>query len=423
MGGPWPVPRLNLHGVPPSLQGCAGLGLPPPEDNTSVHTDFAAAPPVSVVRAAQRDHDDTRDARVCANTFGVESGRHCLVPKLDFHGVPLSLQGCSGLGIAPPEDVLLEHVLPPAASRPVSMRHLGTERAEQGSSSNFPESADAPRHMAHVQGSTKLPCAQACPRDMPMGRVPKLNLKDLPPSVQGCYGLGLPPPEEATAALAVAQAGTHPDEHRTCSTLPSACGSSIRGPIVTRQRTWSIPRLNFWGLPPSLQGWLGYAMRLPAASREEEPSTLQSDSAEVSAAVSVSVSTAESDGDLSNSGNGSVIGSTGVLDLAPTQVPRLNLRGLPSPQIYQAWPDVANTWTLWSQQRAVEAPREPHLVVLPPTVQWSPVAGAPQCAICLLDFDTTCQVSVLRCKHVFHGECIRRWLSNQARCPLCRGAC
>lgn len=44
------------------------------------------------------------------------------------------------------------------------------------------------------------------------------------------------------------------------------------------------------------------------------------------------------------------------------------------------------------------------------------------CSICLVDFqnqDTVSQVS--RCMHVFHAECIHKWIQrDEFTCPLCR---
>ena len=43
-----------------------------------------------------------------------------------------------------------------------------------------------------------------------------------------------------------------------------------------------------------------------------------------------------------------------------------------------------------------------------------------QCSVCRDEFaDTCCEVTVLPCKHYFHGECITPWLKVNRACPLC----
>ncbi|CAN0398548.1 unnamed protein product, partial [Laminaria digitata] len=39
------------------------------------------------------------------------------------------------------------------------------------------------------------------------------------------------------------------------------------------------------------------------------------------------------------------------------------------------------------------------------------------CAICMSDFELDEEISILPCRHVFHGECIRKWLVLRNRCP------
>ena len=41
------------------------------------------------------------------------------------------------------------------------------------------------------------------------------------------------------------------------------------------------------------------------------------------------------------------------------------------------------------------------------------------CAICYQDMN---QAKVTRCKHFFHGVCLRKWLYRQDTCPLCHAA-
>ncbi|KAI5665201.1 hypothetical protein M9H77_24524 [Catharanthus roseus] len=50
-----------------------------------------------------------------------------------------------------------------------------------------------------------------------------------------------------------------------------------------------------------------------------------------------------------------------------------------------------------------------------------PAAGC-DCSICLAEYESEDMVTRLpRCGHVFHVDCIRRWLDrNQFTCPLCR---
>ena len=46
-----------------------------------------------------------------------------------------------------------------------------------------------------------------------------------------------------------------------------------------------------------------------------------------------------------------------------------------------------------------------------------------QCAICLEKFqegDQLCSSRNMDCKHVFHSECIYRWLLKHEECPYCR---
>jgi hypothetical protein len=52
---------------------------------------------------------------------------------------------------------------------------------------------------------------------------------------------------------------------------------------------------------------------------------------------------------------------------------------------------------------------------------------APQCAVCLQDFDRSGSYAdgerILKtkpCRHVFHKECLERWLQQNRTCPLCR---
>lgn len=43
------------------------------------------------------------------------------------------------------------------------------------------------------------------------------------------------------------------------------------------------------------------------------------------------------------------------------------------------------------------------------------------CSICLVSYDHPYDiVSVLKCGHVFHTDCVSSWLNQRDTCPLCR---
>uniref|UniRef100_A0A914Y003 RING-type domain-containing protein n=1 Tax=Panagrolaimus superbus TaxID=310955 RepID=A0A914Y003_9BILA len=43
-----------------------------------------------------------------------------------------------------------------------------------------------------------------------------------------------------------------------------------------------------------------------------------------------------------------------------------------------------------------------------------------RCTVCLSDFETGDEVRTLNCSHIFHTECIDRWLIYNKKCPICR---
>jgi hypothetical protein len=42
------------------------------------------------------------------------------------------------------------------------------------------------------------------------------------------------------------------------------------------------------------------------------------------------------------------------------------------------------------------------------------------CSICLDDFDEKVILRKLICNHIFHINCIEKWLSENTNCPMCR---
>jgi hypothetical protein len=43
-----------------------------------------------------------------------------------------------------------------------------------------------------------------------------------------------------------------------------------------------------------------------------------------------------------------------------------------------------------------------------------------ECSVCLEDFSLGNEVTVLPCRHCFHGDCVEAWLITHDACPLCR---
>jgi hypothetical protein len=42
-----------------------------------------------------------------------------------------------------------------------------------------------------------------------------------------------------------------------------------------------------------------------------------------------------------------------------------------------------------------------------------------QCSICLVEFESGCELRQLPCKHYYHLACIDQWLTLNTTCPLC----
>ncbi|KAK6843976.1 hypothetical protein PG989_000088 [Apiospora arundinis] len=51
----------------------------------------------------------------------------------------------------------------------------------------------------------------------------------------------------------------------------------------------------------------------------------------------------------------------------------------------------------------------------------SPAFEAPVCTVCLDVMDSASQVYCLPCRHIYHRQCLEKWVAgNHQRCPLCR---
>ena len=43
-----------------------------------------------------------------------------------------------------------------------------------------------------------------------------------------------------------------------------------------------------------------------------------------------------------------------------------------------------------------------------------------KCVICLEEFENNNLINTLPCAHIFHSECLKKWVSNKPSCPTCR---
>lgn len=44
-----------------------------------------------------------------------------------------------------------------------------------------------------------------------------------------------------------------------------------------------------------------------------------------------------------------------------------------------------------------------------------------RCLICLQEFKNKEKIRVIdMCKHIFHGECLLKWLQSEEKCPVCK---
>ena len=42
------------------------------------------------------------------------------------------------------------------------------------------------------------------------------------------------------------------------------------------------------------------------------------------------------------------------------------------------------------------------------------------CSVCLIDYEETDDISIIKCGHFFHTKCIQEWTTYKTNCPVCR---
>eukprot|EP00930_Biecheleria_cincta_P043099 TRINITY_DN29629_c0_g2_i1.p1 TRINITY_DN29629_c0_g2~~TRINITY_DN29629_c0_g2_i1.p1 ORF type:complete len:2869 (-),score=436.17 TRINITY_DN29629_c0_g2_i1:60-7904(-) len=258
------VPKLSFSGLRPSLQGCSGLGAPPPEEPGQEYLPDQSMEPAAtqnhdnveepaIVDSSDEDSDRSEPVRevplppttlpVARPLVPVLGKSKSSVPKLSFSGLRPSLQGCSGLGAPPPEEPGQELLLaqtpqqPLLPSLPLLPGHSGghalppvpaSDSSDSDTTKQVPppeqpqaaseEVLDSSDEDSDCGLSTALPPASESP------------IMKLPPT-QPSHGLGLEPPQEA--------------------------GDPKRGASLTLQSSApkvAVPKLGFRNVRASMQG-------------------------------------------------------------------------------------------------------------------------------------------------------------------------
>jgi len=249
------VPKLTFNGLRPSLQGCSGLGAPPPEEPG--HEDHMAPQvtqafpstlqPSSVgledngqtwASSSSDDEPQTSQDQIQEQPRRLQP----VVPKLSLC-VPSG--GLSAAAPSPsagsavsaavgsvvaedadhsvkaavvssqhPSPVLSERAvpavrsLPPVPRTPVlalgSAAHPSTSLPSSSPMREADSSSDESTSRSQEAHSGNRPLREPVPRRLQV--VPSLSFNGLRPSLQGCSGLGAPPPEEPTPCNGMAGA-------------------------------------------------------------------------------------------------------------------------------------------------------------------------------------------------------------------------
>ena len=82
---------------------------------------------------------------------------------------------------------------------------------------------------------------------------------------------------------------------------------------------------------------------------------------------------------------------------------------------FNVWQRLQTGWVSFLRRR--EAVK--HINALPSASEEQLAAHNDVCAICYQSMTITGSVRVTRCRHLFHGSCLRKWLYVQEKCPFC----
>lgn len=82
---------------------------------------------------------------------------------------------------------------------------------------------------------------------------------------------------------------------------------------------------------------------------------------------------------------------------------------------FNVWQRLQTGWVSFLRRR--EAVK--HINGLPSASEDQLASHNDVCAICYQSMNETGSVRVTRCRHLFHGSCLRKWLYVQEKCPMC----
>eukprot|EP00929_Paragymnodinium_shiwhaense_P079029 TRINITY_DN41056_c0_g1_i1.p1 TRINITY_DN41056_c0_g1~~TRINITY_DN41056_c0_g1_i1.p1 ORF type:complete len:3335 (+),score=785.03 TRINITY_DN41056_c0_g1_i1:162-10166(+) len=224
MAAPKKVPGLSFAGLRPSLQGCSGLGAPPPEEPgmppgglgmlpglmNGVHQANGAAPallpgplagPALMFPAASGSSAATASVTSAPSLATGADVRGALAPPPPSE-VGHSDSAEEAAGASPsPEDATASAV-PVTGGGPRRSEGATVDSSDDDSSSNDGGGEQPSRGMPDLPpGPILVPSSGGLHLGLPhksggLKLVPKLSFNGLRPSLQGCTGLGAPPPEE-----------------------------------------------------------------------------------------------------------------------------------------------------------------------------------------------------------------------------------
>lgn len=96
-----------------------------------------------------------------------------------------------------------------------------------------------------------------------------------------------------------------------------------------------------------------------------------------------------------------------------------NMFGNITENISNGFSDVLNESFNQEQQRENSNPTRKNIIEKLKTVKLNEIEEK-DCSICLEEYNYQSKIILLPCLHCFHSKCIKKWLSKNVTCPICR---